>query len=204
MVVDCIEKFETSTRLTLHVESPLIYRVISSLDNITKGNEVWPDENQALALPSIYSRELTRAIRDRLQQMAWKHPLLLFGCYLNPLFRVMEFINDPIMHVEYRSKSEDFARKLTLKHKERTVIFNMEDEPITINDSDGENTSDDCCFRISSVLNQQQKVESLLGVCNYFFSIPVFMLLNKNSAKALGEYNRLRTARLWSPARVLS
>ena len=34
-------------------------------------------------------------------------------------------------------------------------------------------------FRIFSVLNQQQKVESLLGVYLYFFSISVFILLNK-------------------------
>ena len=45
------------------------------------------------------------------------------------------------MRVEYRPKVEDFARKLTRKHKECTVIFNMEDEPITINDFDGENNS---------------------------------------------------------------
>ena len=29
------------------------------------------------------------------------------------------------------------------KHKERRVVFNMEDEPIAIDDSDGENASDD-------------------------------------------------------------
>ena len=138
VVVNCIEKLETSTRPTLQVALPLIYLMISSLDNITKGNKVWRGENQALALPSIYSRELCCAIRDKLHQMAWDHPLLLVGCYLNPLFREMEFIHNPTMRVEYRSKAEDFDRKLTRKHKERTVIFNMEDEPITINDSDGE------------------------------------------------------------------
>ena len=55
----------------------------------------------------------------------------------------MEFIHDPIMRLEHRSKAEDFARKLKRKDKGCTVIFNIEEEPITINDSDGENTSDD-------------------------------------------------------------
>ena len=51
------------------------------------------------ALPSIYSREMCRAIRDKLQQMAWVHPQLLFECYLNLLFRELEFIHNPLMRV---------------------------------------------------------------------------------------------------------
>ena len=36
-----------------------------------------------------------------------------------------------------------------------------------------------CCFRISSTLNQQQKVESPFRVYLYFFSISVYIVLNK-------------------------
>ena len=52
-----------------------------------------------------------------------------------------------------------------------------------------------CWFAIFSVIYQQQKVENLLGFCFHFFSISFFVLLSKNSASVLTEYNLLRTAR---------
>ncbi len=57
VVVDCIHRFETSQRPTLHVPLPTIYRMLAKLDDVVHGSKTWRGEDQALAHPSIYYRE---------------------------------------------------------------------------------------------------------------------------------------------------
>ena len=45
------------------------------------------------------------------------HPLLLIGCYMNPLFQGMEFISGERLRMGYHSKAEELKRKLIRKHK---------------------------------------------------------------------------------------
>ena len=70
------------------------------------------------AKPSIYSRELCRVLYQHLTSKTIDHPLLLIGCYLNPLFREMEFISNERLRIDYRSKAEGFTRKLVRKRKQ--------------------------------------------------------------------------------------
>ena len=53
--------------------------------------------------------------------------------------------------------------------------------------SDGPNAL--CCFRISFFLNQQQKVESLLGVCLCFVTTSILYYSIKNSAGVFMKCN---------------
>ncbi len=84
---DYIECFKSSKRPTLHIKLPTVYRILEKLDDVSHGKRVWRGEGLALAHLSTYSREFCRVIRERLVTNAWDHPLLLVGCYLNPLFR---------------------------------------------------------------------------------------------------------------------
>ena len=62
VVFDCIERFEVSQRPTIHISLPLIFQMMQNLDNITNGIQVWIGERQALAYPSVYSRDLARVM----------------------------------------------------------------------------------------------------------------------------------------------
>ncbi len=66
VVVDCIDRFETSQRPTLHVALPTIYRMLAKIDDVAHGSKVWRCEGQALAHPSIYSCEFCRVLREKM------------------------------------------------------------------------------------------------------------------------------------------
>ncbi len=89
------------------------------------GNQVWRGEGKAWAHPSIYSRELSNALREKLLENSWDHPLLIVGCYLNPMFREMEFISDSRTRTDCRSKAEVFAGKLVRKQRERSRLSSL-------------------------------------------------------------------------------
>ena len=114
IVVYCIERFETSQRPTMHVALPSMYRMIQKLENVSQGKEVWRGEGQAVAHLSIYSRELCGVIRMRMLEYWWNHPLLLVGCYLNPLFREIEFMTGNVKRTEFHSKADAKAQKASL------------------------------------------------------------------------------------------
>ncbi len=52
--------------------------------------------------------------------------------YLNPVFREMEFITDDVKRVDFRSKAEEFSRKLVRKHKEKICTHSLSRECINI------------------------------------------------------------------------
>ena len=64
------------------------------LDDGYKGGDVLRGAGVPFAKPSIYSRELRRILYQHLTSKPIDQPLLLTGCFLNPLFREMEFISD--------------------------------------------------------------------------------------------------------------
>ena len=117
-VVNCIERFELSNRPTIHIALSMLNRLFQKLDEIANGRRVWRGESQPLAYPLIYSRELCKFIRFKLLQRSWDHHLFLVGCYLNPIFREMDFISDPIRRLNLRLKAEDFTQKMICKQKE--------------------------------------------------------------------------------------
>ena len=138
VVADCIEQFEVSKRPTIHIALPLILQMMQKSGNITNGLQVWRGEGKPRAYHSAYSRALTRVIHERMLNHVWYHPLLLVGCFLNPLFRDFEFIPDNTYHTDYRSKAMDFTR--TLCGKEMLLIeqFAEKKDAIFIDSSDSE------------------------------------------------------------------
>ena len=92
VVVDCIERFETLYRPTMHIAIPMIRRMLQKLHDMSNGKMVWRGEGRLIWLPSTYSRELPRVLRTKVLQKQWDHSLLLVGCYLNPLFREMDLL----------------------------------------------------------------------------------------------------------------
>ena len=102
IVVDSIERFETALRFILHIALPTVYRMISKLDGVLKGNQVWRGEGKAFACPSLCSRELCRVLAAKLHENRWDYQLMLVGSYLNPLFREMDFVADARLSMENR------------------------------------------------------------------------------------------------------
>ena len=86
VVVDCIERIETSYRPTMHIALPIIYGMLQKLHDISNGKKVCRGGGRRMSLQSTYSRELCIVLRVKLLQKQWGHPLLLVGCYLIPLF----------------------------------------------------------------------------------------------------------------------
>ena len=80
----------------MHTALPTIYRMLRKLDDVRQGKKVWRGEGKQWAHPSVYSREMCRALREELLRNSRDHPLLLLGCYLNSIFREMEFIEDSV------------------------------------------------------------------------------------------------------------
>ena len=89
-------------------------------------------EGRLMSLPSTYSPESCRILRIKLLRKQWDHPLLLVGCYLNLVFREMEFIEDRVKRSDHRSKAEEFARKLVRRYKEQQRRSNAA-SPLSMN-----------------------------------------------------------------------
>ena len=87
------------------------------LDDLSKGCDVWRGAGVPFAKLSIYARELCRVLYQHLTSKPMDYHLYLTGCCLNPLFREMGFIRDERLRMDYRSKAEEFTRKLVRKHK---------------------------------------------------------------------------------------
>ena len=66
IVVDCIERFETSQRPTMQISLPYICRMIQKIEDVSQGKQVWRGEVRAMAHLSIYSWELCDVIRIRI------------------------------------------------------------------------------------------------------------------------------------------
>ncbi len=162
VVVDCIERFETSSRPTTHIALPILYRMLQTLEDICNGKKVWRGEGRPLAYPSIYPRELCRVLRMKLIQKPWDHPLLLVGYYLNPMFREMELIG---------AKAEEITRKLVRKLKEEerrasassTIVLdeNENDTNGTQESHDEEEISGDTSSLFSGVVGKQRPFDLL-------------------------------------------
>ncbi len=97
--------------------------MLQKLDDVSCGKKVWCGEVKPLAHPSVYSRELCSVVRDSSYAVKRDHPLLLVGCFLNLLLREMEHIVDTHQRAEYRTKAEEFARKLARNQKEHLDRF---------------------------------------------------------------------------------
>ena len=88
--------------------------------------QVWRCEGKPLAYTSLWSRELCLVLRLKFIETRCDYPLLLVGCYMNPLLREIWFTEDTVKCEKYKSKAEDFAQKLLRKQKERGELFSSD------------------------------------------------------------------------------
>ena len=95
--------------------------MLCKLDDVQQAKKVRRGESTQWAHPSVYSREISRVLREELLSNSWDHPLLLLGSYLDPIFRKMEFIEESVKRKEFREKAEEFARKLVRIRGLRTL-----------------------------------------------------------------------------------
>ncbi len=84
----------------------MIYRMLGRLDDVAHGSKVSRSEGQALAHPSICSREFSQVLRKMILSHSWDHPPLDAGCYLNSVFREMKIISSTVKRMDLRSKPE--------------------------------------------------------------------------------------------------
>ena len=117
--------------------------MIQKLDDVSQGKQVWRGEGQAMAHPSIYSREFCGVIRLRMLEYSRDHPFLPVRCCLDPLFREMEFISDTVKRTDFHSKAEEFAQKLVRKHKEQVQRLTLDTVCINVNEIVSNSTNKD-------------------------------------------------------------
>ena len=89
IVMECLDRFEAFTRPTMHIALLMIYEAMRQLDLVASGGDAWRDNGIGMVEPSFYSKLLRRNLGQHLRMQLKHHPLLLVGCYLNPLFREM-------------------------------------------------------------------------------------------------------------------
>lgn len=58
--------------------------------------------------------------------------MLLLVCYMNTVFRELEFIEDVTLRAEYRSRAEEFARKLSRKYQIKNQLLYGSKSPVNI------------------------------------------------------------------------
>ena len=116
IIMEVLDRFEASSRPTMHIALPLLYKSMKQLDLVGSGGEVWRESELEMVQPSIYSKILCRQLVQYLRMSLKPHPLLLVGCYLNPLFRSMEFVPEITTRRNMRMKAEEFTRKLARPH----------------------------------------------------------------------------------------
>ena len=56
IMMECVERFEVSSRPTIHIALPMIYKAMKNLDDIADGGQVWRESINGMVQPSIYSR----------------------------------------------------------------------------------------------------------------------------------------------------
>ena len=94
IIMECVDRSEVSSGPTMHVAFPMLFKAIKDLDSVAGGATVWRKRSLHMVQPSIYSKLICRNLGQHLQDTLKPHPLLLVGCYLNPLFRGIEFVSD--------------------------------------------------------------------------------------------------------------
>ena len=136
MIKDCMERFESSQRPTLHIALPTLYQVMNKLEHISYGGEVWRDNCKKMVRPPVYSRKLSELVKDHRKRQLYHHPLLLLGWYMNPVFPQLEFIEDVTLRAEHRSRAEEFARKLSRKYQMKNQFPHRSESPINFESDD--------------------------------------------------------------------
>ena len=94
IILECVDRFEVSSRPTMHVAFPILFKAIKGLDSVAGGATVWRKRSLLMMQPSIHSKFLCRNLGQHLQDTPRTHPLLLVGCYLNHLFRGFEVVSE--------------------------------------------------------------------------------------------------------------
>ena len=136
IIKDCMEQFEVSQRPTIPVALHTLYQVVKKSENTSNDREVWRGNSKKMVQPSVYSRKLSELVKNHLKILLHHHPLLLFGCYMNPVFRESEFIEDVTLRAEYRSRAEEFARKLSRKYQMKNQLPHRFESPINIDSNE--------------------------------------------------------------------
>ena len=95
-------------------------------------------EGQALAYPSVFPRALARVMHEHMLKHVWDHPLLLVGCFFNPLLREFEFISDSTHCTGYWSKAMEINRTLCRKQMILIERFAGRNDALSIDSSDSE------------------------------------------------------------------
>ena len=112
----------------MHVAFQMLFKAIEELDSVAGGATVWRKRSLRMVQPSIYSKLLCQNLGQHLQDTLKPHPLLLVGCYLNPLFRGFEFVSDEKTRSEMRSKAEEMTRKLSRHFLNSPSVINGDNE----------------------------------------------------------------------------
>ena len=113
IIIECIEGFEVSSRPTMHIALPMVFKAIRNLEYVAGGSTEWRKNCFRMVRQSIYSKLPCRNLGEYLQANLKPHPLLHVGCYLNPLFRGFKFVSDSKVRRNMLQKVEDMTRKLT-------------------------------------------------------------------------------------------
>ena len=89
IIMECLVRFEASTRPARHIALQMIHKSMRQLDLVASGGDGWGENGIGKVQTSIYSKLLCCNHGQYLRMQLKHHPLLFVGCYLNPLFRGM-------------------------------------------------------------------------------------------------------------------
>lgn len=94
---------QSSTKPTVHCALPLLQKCYEELDRNARAGVVSTGENR-FAIQSMLSRKFAPFTFEHLEAKIRVFGLWLVGCFLDPLFKEMQFISNP-------SKKQDYLRR---------------------------------------------------------------------------------------------
>ncbi len=99
---------------SIHLELPSLFNCIQTLVSIANGERTRHGQTACYIYPSRYSKQLARLLSTYLKEKVEIHDLWIFGCYLHPFRRQMDFVSHIPMRNEYRARAEAIARALSV------------------------------------------------------------------------------------------
>ncbi len=107
--MECIERFEVTSRPTMHIALPKVFKAIMNLEHVAVGSTLQRKNYFRMVQPSIFSKLLCGKLAQYLQSNLKPHPPLFLVCYLNPINRGLKFVSNSMFCSDMRQKAEDMT-----------------------------------------------------------------------------------------------
>ena len=113
--------FQASNHPTFHLALPKLKMCTDKLRSVVDGGSVSRGPEVGFIPAPTLSRGLSQTLLEWLDAKVRIHPLVMAGCFMNPLFREFQFLEDPSKRQKYREGGEAMVRSIIACQKSDSI-----------------------------------------------------------------------------------